>query len=231
MNFRLPLVAIRTVLAKDERQNRTSLVGVIFGFETRRTGNVIGVLKGGVTGYEQFGWNNGHDSDAKREDLHGDLCVNAGTVGSWDRLVIPASEMQRFWTAYDAHAGGTQYREGRDWIVASMRCFGTPMTDLVDGQLSDVLDRAQNGPPDGPADGSINEAAFEALRKFHKAFRETIIHARRYWTAGAAKTGGIDFARRLREHRERQIDHPDPLAAQDVDADAEGYAALRGHRD
>lgn len=203
MNFRFPLMAIRTRLAKDERQSCTSLVGIVFGFADRPGGRVIGVLEGGVTGYEQYGWGNGRASDATRETLSGDVCPCAGTVGSWDRLVIPASEMQRFWAAYDAHVGGTQYHQGRAWVAAAMRCVGQNATRLVHDQVLDVLGRAQNSPPLGVADGSIPKEVFEALRGFNDAFQEMVVQARRYWTACAApKSGGVDFARHLRENPE-----------------------------
>lgn len=55
-------------------------------------------------------------------------------------------------------------------IVALIEDVARPLTNATD-QLDAIVDKAKNGPPDGEADGSLDERQWAILRDYVTALR------------------------------------------------------------
>lgn len=78
------------------------------------------------------------------------------------------------------------------WMLRRLTAFDSVKVDTIFAELEQLLDRAQNAPPQGDADGSIDEPVWVALR-------ELVESAKRY---RAALRDVLDITwRKLRETR------------------------------
>lgn len=70
----------------------------------------------------------------------------------------------------------TQREEAAAIVAEIVDRVGSVMVPLVDAsrRLDDVLGRAQNGPPDGEADGSLTPEQWTTLRDFAEQTRGAI---------------------------------------------------------
>jgi len=78
-------------------------VSIVVGLGAGACGPILGVVEGGVTGYEQMYL---EDFRPRTESLA--WCACFGTAGRWDRLEISSSEMRRVFVEL-----GIVIRDGR----------------------------------------------------------------------------------------------------------------------
>jgi hypothetical protein len=55
------------------------------------------------------------------------------------------------------------------WMLRRLTIFDTPKVDALFVEIDKLLDESQNPPPQGGADGSIDEEFFAALRELSNA--------------------------------------------------------------
>lgn len=93
---------------------------------------VLAVVEGGVTGYESYNLDSINWSRLWALDV---MTVCAGTVGKWDRLEIPVTEIARF-----VRRRGLDNLEGIDVPERVMRALGKSLRERLEKKLREVPD-------------------------------------------------------------------------------------------
>jgi len=86
--------ATRTKLATTGEEEN---VEVTFAISEIKKDPVLSIVKGGVTGYEGFYIKHGNIPRMRI----GGWCACMGTVGRWDRLMVPAESMGKVFDHYE----------------------------------------------------------------------------------------------------------------------------------